>query len=319
MPEGCITIRLKLRALTLILVLFALPAVAGAETIRIGWLRAPNDLTLARAHGSLEKALAAQGVTVEWAGPFAAAAPAMEAMNAGAIDITAGSSTSSITALAAGVPMVVFAYQPMSPASEAILVPRTSNIRTLRDLEGHTVAVNRGGTGEYLLMRALDRNGVDPARVRRVYLSPSDSGPSFLAGRVDAWATWDPFVAIGIAAYGGRVLADGAAIQSENAVVLIASKAFASRHAGLLRSVFGVLQAENAWSLTHKAEAGAIWAQEMNIPASFGPALGANDAVPTTAVTAADETQISDIAAWYLSDKLVPRKPDIAAGVVQLR
>jgi sulfonate transport system substrate-binding protein len=308
-----------LRALTLILVLFFLPAVAGAETIRIGWLRAPNDLTLARAHSSLEKAFAAHGVTVAWAGPFAAAAPAMEAMNAGAIDITAGSSTSSITALAAGVPMLVFAYQPMSPASEAILVPQHSPIKTLKDLAGHTVAVNRGGTGEYLLMRALDRNSIDPATVRRIYLSPSDSGPSFLAGRVDAWATWDPFVAIGTATYGGRVLADGAAIQSENAVVLIASKAFVSQHAALLRTVFAVLQAENAWSLTHKAEAGAIWAQEMHLPASFGPALGSNDAVLTTAVTAADETQMSDIADWYLAQKLVPRKPDIAAGVVQLR
>jgi sulfonate transport system substrate-binding protein len=311
--------RQRLRALTFILVLFAIPAMAAAETLRIGWLRAPNDLTLARAHGSLERALEPQGVTVAWSGPFAAAAPAMEAMNAGAIDITAGSSTSSITALAAGVPMVVFAYQRMSPASEAILVPRNSPIETLEDLEGHTVAVNRGGTGEYLLMRALDRNGIDPAKVRRVYLSPSDSGPSFLAGRVDAWATWDPFVAIGTATYGGRVLADGAEIHSENAVVLIASAAFAHRHAALLQTIFDVLKVENAWSLTHKAEAGVIWAKEMNIPASFAPALGANDAVLTTAVTAADEAQMSDIADWYIAERIVPRKPDIAAGVVRLK
>jgi sulfonate transport system substrate-binding protein len=308
-----------LRLLTLFVLLCGVSGVARAETVRIGWLRAPNDLTLARAHGSLEKALAAQGVTVAWAGPFAAAAPAMEAMNAGAIDITAGSSTSSITALAAGVPMVVFAYQTMSPASEAILVPRTSPIRTLQELEGHTVAVNRGGTGEYLLVRALDSHRIDPARVRRVYLSPSDSGPSFLAGRVDAWATWDPFVAIAIADYGGRVLADGAAIQSENAVVLIASKAFAREHAVLLATVFKVLKAENAWSLTHRAEAGRIWAAEMNIPASFAATLGANDAMPTTAVTAADETQMADIADWYVAEKIMPRAPDIAAGVVRLK
>ena len=305
--------------LILLLGLLCLPTGAHAETVRIGWLRAPNDLTLARAHGSLEKALAAQGVTVQWSGPFAAAAPAMEAMNAGAIDITAGSSTSSITALAAGVPMVVFAYQLMSPGSEAILVPQASPIKTLKDLEGHTVAVNRGGTGEYLLMRALDQNGIDPSRVRRVYLSPSDSGPSFLAGRVDAWATWDPFVAIATARYGGRILADGAAIQSENAVVLIAATAFARKHPGLLNIVFDVLQAENAWGLAHKTEAGQIWAKEMNIPSSFAVALGANDAVPTTAVTAADEAQMSDIADWYVNQKIVARKPDIAAGVVRLK
>ena len=300
--------------------LLASPVLARAQTVvRIGWLRAPNDITLAKAHGSLEKALAAHGAKVEWAGPFAAAAPAMEAMNAGAIDITAGSSTSSITALAAGVPMLVFAYQKMAPAAEAILVPQASTVHSLQELVGHTVAVNRGGTGEYLLMRALSQNGVDPAKVQRIYLSPSDSGPSFVQGHVDAWATWDPFVAIGTQTYGGRVLADGAAIHSENAVVLITSQAFASKQRELLQVIFDVVKQENAWSLAHKSEAGAIWAKEMNIPASFAEVLGANNAVPTRAVTPADVQQIADIADWYVAEKIVPKKPDVAAGVVTLK
>jgi sulfonate transport system substrate-binding protein len=36
-------------------------------------------------------------------------------------------------------------------------------------------------------------------------------------------------------------------------------------------------------------------------------------------VTAADENQMSDIAEWYVAEKIVPRKPDIAAGVVLLK
>jgi sulfonate transport system substrate-binding protein len=42
-------------------------------------------------------------------------------------------------------------------------------------------------------------------------------------------------------------------------------------------------------------------------------------AVLTTAVTAADEAQMSDIADWYIAERIVPRKPDIAAGVVRLK
>lgn len=150
-----------------------LPLAAQAQApivVRIGWLRGPNAITLGRACGTIEKALAAHGATVQWAGPFAAAAPALEALNAGAIDVTAGSSTASITGLAAGVALVVFAYQKISAAGEGILVKQDGPMKTLADLKGHTVAVNRGGTGEYLLMRGLAHNNIDPATVKRIYL-----------------------------------------------------------------------------------------------------------------------------------------------------
>jgi sulfonate transport system substrate-binding protein len=300
-----------------------LPALAPAraaegETVRIGWLRAPNDLTTGRARGTLEKALAAQGAKLEWAGPFPAAAPALEALNAGSIDITAGSSTACIAALAARIPMVIFAYQKISAGGEGILVKQDSPIRSLADLAGKSVAVNRGGTGEYLLMRALDRNGVDASAVKRVYLSPSDSGAAFTQGHVDAWATWDPFVVIGVQNYGARVLADGAAIGSDNAVTLMASRGFVEKKRPLLQAVFDTCLADNRWAQNNKNEAGRIWAEAMSLPAALAPAIGENNAVPTRGVTDADVAQIEQIADWYVSSKIVPRRPDIAAGVVKL-
>ncbi len=308
----------KFLATALVLSTLAPMAQAADQLVRIGWLRGPNDLTLAKSRGSIEKALAEKGVKVEWDGPFPAAAPAFEALNAGSIDITAGSSTSAITALAANVPLSIFAYQKMAAGSEGIVVKNSSPITSLKDLSGKTVAVNRGGTGEYLLMQALDRNGVDPSTVQRVYLSPSDSGPSFVQGHVDAWATWDPFIAIAEKSYDGRVLADGKAIGSDNAVVLVASRAFAQEHKDLLQSLFDVIKNENDWSLQHKKEAGDIWAKEMNVPGDLAAQIGENNAVPTRAVTDADIVQIGNIADWYVRNKIVPSKPDIAAGVVKL-
>ena len=256
---------------------------------------------------------------MQWAAPFAAAAPALEALNAGAIDITAGSSTASIAGLAAGVPFVVFAYQKMAPGAEGILVKADSPIKTLADLKGHTVAVNRGGTGEYLLMRGLAFNGVDPAAIKRVYLSPSDSGAAFDHGHVDAWATWDPFISIALHSYGARVLADGAQIGSDNAVTLMASSAFATAHPDLLHVLFDTAKSDNAWSLAHKDEAGRIWAEAMSIPASYSDAIGANNAVPTTGVTPADLHQMDQIADWYADSRIIPTRPDVAQGVVMLK
>lgn len=294
-------------------------AFAADQVVRIGWLRGPNDITLAKSRGTLEKALAEKGIKVEWAGPFPAAAPAFEALNAGSIDITAGSSTSAIAALAANIPLTIFGYQKMSPGSEGIVAKKDAGITSIKDLAGKKVAVNRGGTGEYLLMQGLEKNGVDPKSVERVYLSPSDSGPSFVQGHVDAWATWDPFVAIAEKSYGGQVIADGAAIGSDNAVVLVSSREFAEKKADELQAIFDVLKKDNAWAVANKADAGAIWAKEMNIPAELGKVIGENNAVPTTAVTAADVEQIGKIADWYAKSGIIPQKPDIKAAVVELK
>ena len=308
---------LGLAALMLAL-LAPLPGARAEEALHIGWLRGPNDLTLAKAHASIEKALAPEGIRVVWDGPFPAAAPAFQALNAGSIDITAGSSASVVAGLAANIPLVVFAYQKMSPSAEGIVVRNGAPIASLADLQGKSVAVNRGGTGEYLLSRALEVNHIDPAKVTRVYLDPADSGPGFLQGHVDAWATWDPFLALARSAYDGHVLADGGVIGSDNAVVLVASRHLTQERATLLRHVFSVIRAENSWAQAHPAEAGAIWATEMNIPASLAAEIGANNAVPTHAVTSADVAQIGRIADWYLAARIIPAKPDIAAGVVKL-
>ncbi len=313
------------RVVTLVLVVLAL-AVTGClgpvfanDVVRIGWLKAPNDLTLAKAHGSLEKALAEQGFDVSWIGPFAAASPALEALNADTIDITAGSSTSSITGLAARMPFVIFAYQKMSPGSQAILVKRGSPIRSIADLAGKSVAVNRGGTGEYLLVRALTTHHVDPATVKRVYLSPADSASAFVTDHVDAWATWDPFVSLALKSSDAHVLADGREIQSENAVVLIAAKSFAEKKRAALDTIYKTLAAENAWSIANPAAAGNIWAETMGLPADLAPSLGANNAVATHSVTPANGEEISAIADWYVAEGIIPRRPDVANGIVELK
>ncbi|MGV1906454.1 aliphatic sulfonate ABC transporter substrate-binding protein [Agrobacterium cavarae] len=294
-------------------------AQAANQTIRIGWLRGPNDITLAKSRGTLEKALAEKGIKVEWAGPFPAAAPAFEALNAGSIDITAGSSTSAIAALSAKIPLVIFAYQKMSHGAEGIVVKKDSGIASIKDLAGKKVAVNRGGTGEYLLMQGLQTNGVDPKSVERVYLSPSDSGPSFTQGHVDAWATWDPFLTIAETAYDGKVVADGAAIKSDNAVVLVASKEFAKSKADQLQLVFDVIKSENAWAVANKEEAGTVWVKEMNVPSNLAAKIGENNAVPTTSVTDADVKQIGAVAEWYAKSGIIPALPNVKDSVISLK
>lgn len=295
----------------------ARPASAEPASLRIAWLKAPNDLTLARARGSLERSMAEAGVHVAWAGPYAAAAPAIEALAAGAVDMTVGSSTAFVTARAAGVPLVLFAAQRISPAGEAILVREASPIQRLADLVGRTVAVNRGGTGEYLLVRALRRAGISLDQVRRAYLAPGDASAAFASGAVDAWATWDPFISIACAS-GARVLADGAACGSENAVAYFVARDFLAERRLVVSAVLDVLSRENAWAGAHRDEAGAIWAREMGLPEGLGPRLGAANTPPLGPVGSDAARQIEGIADWYVENRIVSTRPDIAGFLVDL-
>lgn len=289
----------------------------SSKVLRIAYLKAPNDLTTAKAHGSLERALQALGVRVEWAGPFAAAAPAVEALNAGAVDITVGSSTSFITSRAAGVDLVMFGYQRMLPSAEAILVPAASPIKTVADLAGRSVAVNRGGTGEYILVRALTQAGIPLDRVRRIYLGPMDANAAFSSGAVDAWAIWDPFVSIALE-NGARVLADGAQSGSENAVAYFVSTKYLAADRPVIDSVLAVLERENGWARANVAEAGAIWAREMGLPASLANRLGANNTPPVGAVDDLAGLQVERIADWYAQNGIVPTRPEIKAYLLDL-
>ena len=306
-----------MRAMLLVFLLVCASARADS-LVRIGWLRGTNDVLLGKARGTIAAALAKLGASVEWDGPFVAAAPAVEAMNAGAIDVTVGSSTSAVASLAAGAPIVIFAYQRMSPKAEAILVKADGPIRSIADLTGHSVAVNRGGTGEYLLLRALQTNGIDPARVRRVYLGPADAGPAFASGAVDAMAAWDPFLTIALSTYGARVLADGARIGSDNAVVTIARRDFAQEHAPLLRAVYGAILSDNEWAVANKTAAGAVWAQALGLPDTMASALGANNAVPTGPASPAQADQIARIADWYAREGIIPAVPAMDGSTLDL-
>ncbi len=213
---------------------------------------------------------------------------------------------------------MVFAYQAMGADAEALLVHRDSTIHSVADLVGHSVAVNRGGTGEYLLLRALELHGIDPARVTRIYLGPADAGPAFASGAVDAWVAWDPFLAVALDHYDARVLANGSAMGSQNAIVMLASRSFTEQHPALLKLVYTTLLADNVWAVAHPAEAGAVWATELRMPQTAAAGFGTRDAVPTVAVGPAQQDRMQAVAAWFAQAGLVTIPPDMSRSSADL-
>ena len=312
--------RLKISAWFVIA--FVSSLISGAsyadDLVRIGWLKTTNILSLAKSRGAFEAHLHKSGIRVQWVGPFAASAPAVEALNAGLVDVTIGSSTSAMASLAAKVPIVLFAYRQMSPDCEGILVKNDSAIRSTKDLVGKRVAVNRGGTGEYLLVKALETHGVDVSSVHRVYFGPQDGGFAFAAGQVDAWAVWDPYYTLGQTTYQGRTLASGDAIGDENGVVLLAARPFAKDKHKLLRSVFDALVEDSQWAQNNQEAAGYIWTEELKLPNEIAGRLGHNNALAITATGSAEADQLRSIARWYIEKKIVPHFDGLDESILDL-
>ena len=83
-------------------------------------------------------------------------------------------------------------------------------IKSIRDLRGKRVAVHEGSVSQFFLSVLLREAGLSEKDVRVVNMTPGDAGAAFVAGRVDAAVTWEPWLSKGKAAPHGHLLIDSA-------------------------------------------------------------------------------------------------------------
>jgi sulfonate transport system substrate-binding protein len=275
-------------------------------TVRIGVLRGAGPINLGQEDGSLERKLAAVGAKVQWAGPFPAFAPAAEALNADSIDITQGSITSAVGALAGQSNFSIFARQLADHKAEGIVVRPDSGITSIEGLRGKKIAVNRGGTGEYLLLKALDQAGLTPDDVQRVYLNPTDAGPAFGSGKVDAWATWSSFTVLAQGQYKAKLIVDGGKLGSENDVVYVVRDAFLKEHPAIVAAVFDALRARAEEAKADPGATAKIVAGLQKVPEPVAKALVAVSDQPPDAIDSAVVTRFQGVSDYFSAKKVVP-------------
>ena len=235
-----------------------MPAVAQAQAkaeVRIGYQKY-GTLTLLKGRGTLEKRLAEQGVGVKWT-EFPAGPVLLEGLNVGSIDFGTVGEAPPIFAQAAGANLVYVGNEPPSPASEAIVVPKGSSLRTLADLKGKKIALNKGSNVHYLLLKALEKAGVAYADIQPVFLPPADARAAFERGSVDAWAIWDPFLAAAEKQIGARVLADGKGLVA-NYQFYLASRTYAEKNPEILRIVLDEVAKVDDWGRNNPDEVATI-------------------------------------------------------------
>jgi sulfonate transport system substrate-binding protein len=209
-------------------------------------------LVILRQTGALETALAPLGIKVEWT-EFPGGPQLLEALNVGSIDFGNTGEAPPVFAQAAGAPLYYVGVEPPAPTGEAILVPAGSPIKSVGDLKGKRVALNKGSNVHYLLVEALAAANLVPADIVPVYLTPADGRAAFEGGKVDAWAIWDPFLAAAQAQTGGTVLVDGTNL-APNVQFYLASKDLTLTRTALLHTVLETIKQTDVWASTHQSE-----------------------------------------------------------------
>ncbi|HSB04497.1 MAG TPA: ABC transporter substrate-binding protein [Thermodesulfobacteriota bacterium] len=80
-------------------------------------------------------------------------------------------------------------------------------IKTIKDLKGKTVAAQLGAGASYFWLNyVLSQNGMKLADLKAIDMKAGDAGSAFVAGKVDAAVTWEPWLSRAKATPFGHVL-----------------------------------------------------------------------------------------------------------------
>jgi sulfonate transport system substrate-binding protein len=310
----------KLQSAILIAILILIAAApfgvsqSADSDLRIGYQKY-GTLVLLKARGTLEKRLAPMHVEVKWT-EFPAGPQLLEGLNVGSIDFGTVGEAPPIFAQAAGADLVYVGNEPTASAAEAIVVPKDSPIKTVADLKGKKVALNKGSNVHFLLVKLLERARVSYDDIDAIFLTPADARAAFERGSVDAWAIWEPFLAAAQRQTGARILADGNGVVS-NHQFFLASRPYASKRADVVAIVLQEVAAVDQWAKTNPKEAAAALQPQIGLDqATLELALsrGGYGVTPVNDAVLAEQQRIAD--AFY-DLKLIPKHINVRDATLQ--
>ncbi|MGA7754334.1 MAG: sulfonate ABC transporter substrate-binding protein [Candidatus Sulfotelmatobacter sp.] len=288
-------------------------AVPSDHVIRIGYQKY-GTLVLLKARGSLEKRLALLHVEVQWT-EFPAGPQLLEGLNVGSVDFGTVGEAPPIFAQAAGADLVYVGNEPPASAAEAIVVPATSPIKSVSELKGKKVALNKGSNVHYLLVKLLEQAKLKYSDIDTIYLTPADARAAFERGSVDAWVIWEPFLAAAQRQTGARIVADGQGVVS-NHQFFLAARAYAQKRPDVVSIALEEISAIDEWAKTHTSQAAALLQPQIGLDQptlELALSRGGYGVKPVNDAVMLEQQQIAD--AFY-DLKLIPKHINVRDATI---
>ncbi|MEZ5804349.1 MAG: aliphatic sulfonate ABC transporter substrate-binding protein [Rhizobiaceae bacterium] len=232
------------------------------DAITIDWATYNPVSMLLKDKGWLEEEFAKDGITVNWV-QSAGSNKALEFLNAGSIDFGSSAGAAALVSKINGNPIkTIYVYS--KPEWTALVTLKDSDIKTVADLKGKSVAVTRGTDPHIFLVRALQDAGLTEKDITPVLLQHPDGATALVRGDVQAWAGLDPMMA-------NVELNEGAVLFYRNADantygVLSTRQEFLKQYPDLVRRVLGVYEHARKYAIENPAELKASFVAATKLP-----------------------------------------------------
>lgn len=285
---------------------------SGSLTLNVGDQKGGSEAIL-RAAGELKNL----DYKIKWS-TFTSGPPLLEAVNARAVDIGGVGNTPPVFAAGAGSKITVVAAFHGASKGDAILVPNGSQLSRPEQLKGKSIAVAQGSSANYQLVASLKAAGLSLSDVDVKYLQPADALAAFTAGKVDAWAVWDPYTSQVLVAKQGRILTTGDGITNGLTFQVAAPSALRDKDkAAAIKDYLERLRRATAWVNDHKEEWAKVWAKDTGLP--YDVALASVKRTNATRISVAVDKPLiaseQEIADAFTELKLIPKKVDFGEFV----
>lgn len=169
------------------------PASTGGRSsvvVTIGYENAPDPEAVAIEQHFFQKYMHAQ-VKLTY---FSSGPSALTDMASGKLDfMTTLGNPPTASAIARGVPLRVVWAMERYTTGEGLVVKNSSGIRSLKGLEGKTVALVQGSTSPFELDTALTAAGIPLAKVTEQNYSPPEMVSAWKTNQIEAAYVWTPF------------------------------------------------------------------------------------------------------------------------------
>ncbi|CCH31669.1 NrtA/SsuA/CpmA family ABC transporter substrate-binding protein [Actinosynnema sp. NPDC047251] len=204
-----------------------------------------GPLAYAKKNNSFDGPLAKLNAKVEWGGTYASFTATTDAIHSGAVNFAEGAFSPALGYLATSDDIKIVAVKDVvtdqrAGAGDGLIVPPDSPIKTVQDLRGKRVAVNKAGRGEYLLLLALEQAGIPADQVQRVHLQQDQAASAFSSGQVDAWVAIVRAFPQAVAK-GARVVFRGRDLPSDDLNMFVARTDLLARNPEVVRTLIQVL------------------------------------------------------------------------------
>jgi sulfonate transport system substrate-binding protein len=279
-------------------------------------------LAVAKKEGTLEKELAKHNVKLEWVQTPGAFSATVDLFKSGQVNVTNAAVAPVVGLFGRNLGLQIFSVSDVSDYDQSgLIASRQSGVTDIKGLAGKRVAVNASGKGEYLLLLALQKEGVPVDQVERVPLQPAEAASAFATGKVDAWGTWGSFYSEA-KKQGGVVLASETKLTSDDLGIQAANEKLLAERPEVFKTWVKVIA-----DLTEQQHQDPERFE--NVFAKAGPtalsgdrlaeaiSIGRTAPVPRIP-TAQDRERVGHVAELFLENKVIQQPVDVQKAVYDL-